>query len=145
MVRNDVVKQVHLGGRLSDSLKLSEETYLSDSRTTALAVRDYTKQLYQDASIKERMLEIKAASDQVIEPSTELANLFRTGKLLKAEVESVGELLMKNSSKDGLFGEPTLWKFTQGLTAYANNESVSKTRALELQEIAGDLFNRIKN
>ena len=145
MVRNEVVKERHLGGRISESLKLSDETYRSDSTTTALAVRDLTKQLYADASIKERMLEIKAATDQIIDPSRELAELFRTGKLLKGEVESVGELLMKNSVRDGLFGEATLWKFTQALTAHANNETVAKTRALELQEIAGDLFNRIKN
>jgi hypothetical protein len=52
---------------------------------------------------------------------------------------------MRNSADDGLQGESTLWKLTQGITAYANGVDVEPRRRMELQEIAGDLFSKIKN
>jgi hypothetical protein len=144
MVRQSVLRQIHLGARLPENMALSQKTYELDSMTTASAIRDLTKDLYGASAIKERMLEIKAATDQTIDPVKELTGLFRAGKLFKSEMESVGELLMRNDPMDGLQGDATLWKLTQGITRYANQEDVSAIRRMELQEIAGDLFNRIK-
>lgn len=144
MVRQSVLRQIHLGARLPENMALSQKTYELDSMTTASAIRDLTKDLYGTTAIKERMLEIKAATDQEIDPVKELNTLFRAGKLFKSEVEQVGELLMRNNPEDGLQGDATLWKLTQGITSYANQEDVSVVRRMELQEIAGDLFSRIK-
>lgn len=143
MVRRSELRQVHLGARLSNDNLLSNRTYQLYSEAMSSEVRDRTKLLYDAASIKERMLEIKASTEQTIEPSQELTNLFKAGKLFKGEMEEVGKLLMANRMEDGLQGEPTLWKLTQGITAYANQEGMSKVRSMELQEIAGDLFKRI--
>jgi hypothetical protein len=52
---------------------------------------------------------------------------------------------MRNNPEDGVQGESTLWKLTQGITSYANREDVPERRRMELQEIAGDLFSKIKN
>ena len=142
LVRESILRQKHLGAKLKEDMALSEETYRLDSMTTASAIRDYTRQLYSSDTVRTRMLEIKAASSQTVEPENILSNLFLTGKLLKGESEEIGRVLMRNSARDGLQGEATLWKMTQGITSYANNEGVSERRRMELQEIAGDLFKK---
>jgi hypothetical protein len=145
MVRESVVKERHLGARLSLDMGLSDETYDLDSRTIASAVRDLTRNLYGHEVIKNRMLEVRKATDLTIDPSKELKNMVALQKLLKGEAESIGQILMSNRPEDGLQGDATLWKLTQGITAFANKEEVSERRRMELQEIAGDLFNRVKN
>ena len=145
MVRQSVLRQVHLGSKLPDNLSLSAETYKLDSMTTASAVRDLTKNLYSTEAIKDRMIEVKAASTEIVSADAVLTNLFKTGKLFKGETEEVGKLLMRNDPMTGIQGESTLWKLTQGITAYANNDSVDMIRRMELQEVAGDLFNKLKN
>lgn len=145
LVRESVLRSVHLGAKLPDNLALSAETYRLDSMTTASAVRDLTKNLYSTEMIKTRMLEVKASSEIKIDPAKELTQLFKSGKMLKGETEEIGKLLMRNDPENGLYGESTLWKLTQGITAYANAEGVDMTRRMDLQELAGDLFGRIKN
>jgi hypothetical protein len=144
-VRESVLRAVHLGAKLPDNIGLSQKTYELDSQTTASAIRDLTKNLYSSDIIKTRMLEVKASSDMVVDPVRELKNLNITQKLLKGESDEIGKILMQNRPEDGLQGESTLWKLTQGITAYANNPDVSERRRMELQEIAGGLFNRVKN
>jgi len=112
--------------------------------TTASAVRDLTKNLYSTDMVKNRLLEIKAATEQRVDPNRELINLFKSAKILKGESEEIGKILMSNRPEDGLQGESTLWKLTQAITAYSNLETVDMSRRMDLQEIAGDLFNRIK-
>lgn len=144
MVRESVLRSVHLGAKLPDNLALSQKTYELDSMTTASAIRDLTKNLYSSDIIKTRMLEIKAASDLVMDPVRELKQLQGLGKLLKGETDEIGQLLMRNNPEDGVQGESTLWKLTQGITSYANREDVPERRRMELQEIAGGLFDKIK-
>ena len=142
MVRESVLHERHLGARLPDSLILSQETYESDSKTQALAVRDYTKNLYDNETIRSRMLEVQVEAGTRIDAARELKNL--TGKLLKGETEEIGKILMRNNPEDGVQGEASLWKLSQGITAYANRDDVVARRKLELQEIAGNLFTGIK-
>lgn len=143
-VRESVLKQIHLGSKLPENMALSAETYRLDSQASASAIRDLTKNLYSTDVIKNRMIEVNAASDMTVDPVTELRNLYGVGKLLKGERDSIGELLMQNREEDGLNGESTLWKLTQGITAFANKENISERRRFELQEVAGSLFDRVK-
>ena len=46
MVRESVMKQVHLGSKLPDNLRLSQQTYELDTKTTVSAVRDLTSGLF---------------------------------------------------------------------------------------------------
>jgi hypothetical protein len=142
MVRESVLRAVHLGAKLPDNLGLSQKTYELDSQTTASAIKDLTKNLYSTEIIKSRMLEVQAASSIKVEPERELKNL--AGRLLKGETEEIGKILMRSDPHDGVQGESTLWKLTQGITAYAKREDVAERRRMELQEIAGSLFNKVK-
>ena len=144
MVRESILREIHLGARLPDNLGLSQETYKLDSMTMASAVKDWTQNLYSSEVIKERMLEIKAATEITVDVNQMLTSLKGLNKLMKGECDEIGKILMKNDPNDGVQGESTLWKLTQGITAYAN--TVDEERRIDLQEIAGELFKKaIKN
>jgi hypothetical protein len=56
MVRESVMKQIHLGARLPDNLQLSNKTYELDTQTTVSATRDLTKTCFQKTlSCKKRL------------------------------------------------------------------------------------------
>lgn len=141
MVRESVMKQVHIGSKLPDSLALSEHTYELDTKTTVSAVRDLTRGLYSRDNILQKAYEIQGASEMEVDFTRELNKLQKSGALLKAEQQEVEKLLMKNDPNDGVTGGATLWKLTQAITAHARD--LSPERARELHEISGNLLNRV--
>jgi hypothetical protein len=142
MVRESVMKQVHLGSKLPDSLALSERTYKLDTETTVSAVRDLTRGLYSKDNIMQKAMEIQGASEIEVDFDRELKKLQSNGSILKAEQQAVEKLLMNNNPDDGVTGGATLWKLTQAITAHARE--VTPERARELHEISGNLLNRVK-
>lgn len=141
MVRESVMKQVHLGARLPDNLQLSERTYRLDTQTTMSAVKDFTKNLYSKENIMQKAVEIQAASEVEVDFDKELKKLVKNNKLLKAEGEQVQKLLMNNNPDDGVQGGATLWKLTQAITAHARGLEPSRSR--ELHELSGELMARV--
>lgn len=142
MVRESVMKQVHLGSKLPDTLALSKRTYELDTQTTVSAVRDLTKGLYSRDAIQRKAYEIQGASEMEVDLEHELKRLTRDGGLLKSEGQEVEKLLMKNDPADGVQGGATLWKLTQAITAHARDLSPERSR--ELHEISGNLLGRVR-
>ena len=142
MVRESVMKQVHLGGRLPDNLALSQRTYELDTKTTVSAVRDLTRGLYDNETIMRKAYEIQGASEMVVDLDNEVKKLTKSGDLLKTEGEEVKQLLMNNNPEDGVQGGATLWKLTQAITAHARKLTPERSR--ELHELSGKLMNRVK-
>lgn len=142
MVRESVMRQVHIGSRLPDSIALSKRTYELDTKTTVSAVKDLTKGLYSGETIKQKAIEIQGASEIDVDFDKELKALVQKGALLKNESREVEKLLMNNNSDDGVVGGATLWKLTQGVTAFAREQTPERSR--ELHEISGQLMNRVK-
>lgn len=142
MVRESVMRQVHLGRCLPDSIDLSKKTYELDTRTTVSAVTDLTRGLYSRDTIMQKAIEIQGASEIDVDFDKELKNLVQRGALLKNEGREVEKLLMNNNPDDGVTGGATLWKLTQGITAFAREQEPERSR--ELHEISGQLMNRVK-
>lgn len=142
MVRESVMRQMHLGAKLPDSLALSQQTYELDTQTTVSAVRDLTRGLFLPENIKEKAYEIQGASEIEVDLEKEVKKLTSNGSLLKAEGQEVEKLLMKNDPNDGVQGGSTLWKLTQAITAHAR--TLTPERSRELHEISGQLMNRVK-
>jgi hypothetical protein len=142
MVRESVMKQVHLGSKLPDNLQLSNKTYELDTRTTVSAVRDLTKGLFGRENIMQKAIEIQGASEIDVDMNDELKRLVKSGSLLKSDSESVERILMHNNPDDGVQGGATLWKLTQAITAHARE--LEPRRSRELHEISGALLNRVK-
>lgn len=142
MVRESVMKQVHLGSRLPDNLQLSNKTYELDTQTTVSAVRDLTKGLFSRETLERKAYEIQGASEIEVDPEKEIQKLTKNGQLLKQESKEVEKILMKNDPEDGVEGAATLWKLTQAITAHARELTPERSR--ELHEISGNLLNRVK-
>lgn len=142
MVRESVMKQVHLGSKLPDNLQLSQQTYELDTKTTVSAVRDLTKGLFGIENLKKKAIEIQGASEMEVDFEHELKRLTRDGGLLKQEGKEVEKILMRNDPEDGVQGGATLWKLTQAITAHARELSPERSR--ELHELSGQLLNRVK-
>lgn len=142
MVRESVMKQVHLGSRLPDNLQLSNKTYELDTQTTVSAVRDLTKGLFSRETLERKAYEIQGASEIEVDPEKEIQKLTKNGQLLKQEGKEVEKILMKNDPEDGVEGAATLWKLTQDITAHARELTPERSR--ELHEISGNLLNRVK-
>lgn len=142
MVRESVMRQVHLGSRLPDSIALSQKTYELDTKTTVSAIKDLTKGLYSRETIMDKAIEIQGASEIDVDFDKELKSLVQRGALLKNEGREVEKLLMNNNPDDGMTGGATLWKLTQGITAFAREQEPERSR--ELHEISGQLLNRVK-
>ena len=142
MVRESVMKQVHLGSKLPDNLSISQRTYELDTQTTVSAVRDLTKGLFSREAIERKAYEIQGASEIDVDFENEITKLTKSGALLKQEGKEVEKLLMKNDPEDGVQGGATLWKLTQAITAHARELSPERSR--ELHEISGALMNRVK-
>lgn len=142
MVRESVMKQVHLGSKLPDNLALSQQTYELDTKTTVSAVQDLTKGLFSADTIKRKAYEIQGASEMEVDLDHELKKLTGNGWLLKQESKEVEKILMRNNPDDGVQGGATLWKLTQAITAHARELSPERSR--ELHEISGELLGRVK-
>lgn len=142
MVRESVMKQVHLGSKLPDNLALSDETYRLDTQTTVSAVKDLTKGLFSRDNLMQRAVEIQGASEIEVDFNHELKRLTKDGGLLKTEGKEVEKILMRNNPDDGVQGGATLWKLTQAITAHARELTPERSR--ELHEISGSLLKRVK-
>ena len=142
MVRESVMKQVHLGSKLPDNLALSDETYRLDTQTTVSAVKDLTNGLFSRDNLMQRAIEIQGASEIEVDFAHELKRLTKEGGLLKTEGKEVEKILMRNNPDDGVQGGATLWKLTQAITAHARELTPERSR--ELHEISGSLLKRVK-
>lgn len=140
MVRESVVREVHLGKRLPESLEFSERTYELDTQATTSAIRDCTQNLFNVSQIEKSMREIQAASAEEVDIVKELRNLQKNN-LTKNEAEKVQAVLLENRPDDGITGESTLWKLVQGITAVSREMEPERQR--ELQEIGGRLMDRV--
>lgn len=142
MVRESVMKQVHLGSKLPDNLALSQQTYELDTKTTVSAVKDLTKGLFSKDNLMAKAVEIQGASEVEVDFDRELKKLTSNGGLLKQEGKEVEKILMRNNPDDGVQGGATLWKLTQAITAHARELTPERSR--ELHELSGQLLNRVK-
>jgi hypothetical protein len=142
MVRESVMKQIHLGARLPDNLQLSEKTYTLDTQTTVSAIRDMTKSLFSREAIMQKAIEIQGASSIDVDFDSELRKLVRAGSLNKSDQEEVQKILMHNNYEDGMQGEATLLKLSQAISA--RGRELEPRRCSELHEISGLLMNRVK-
>lgn len=143
MVRESVMKQVHLGSKLPDNLALSQQTYELDTKTTVSAVKDLTKGLFSKDNLMAKAVEIQEASEVEVDFNKELKRLTSNGGLLKQEGKEVEKILMRNDPDDGVQGGATLWKLTQAITAHARELTPERSR--ELHELSGQLLNRVKS
>lgn len=138
MTRENLLRQVHLGKRLPDDLSISENTYRLDTQTQASAVRDITRTALGKDRFQKEVNAIQQATGTVIDIDNEIKRLPVIG-FTKGEAEGIKKVLINSNPADGVAGAPTMWKLTQAITAFAQDEAVLERRKREMQEMAGKM------
>lgn len=142
LVRDSILRQVHLGSKLPENIQLSERTYKLDTQTSASAVKDLIGSMFNRSAIEKEAMTIQKAATKEISYDAEFVKLNKVG-VQKEEVKEIQDVLIANRKQDGVIGSgQTLWKLAQGISAVARNKADERMR--DLQQIAGSLLNNIK-
>lgn len=136
---DDVLRQVHLGGRLSDNIEYSRRTLELDTEANASALKDVVRHALSPATVSSYNEAIRLAHEQKID-AKEAARLLKA-HLNKGEVEAATEAF---NSPDIVNLPPgqTRYRLVNAVSWIAQSEELSPVRKLELQEVAGKLLSR---
>jgi hypothetical protein len=132
-----VMKEVHLGKRLSEDLEFSKETYLSDTKTQVLAVADMVRGVLAPNKVNMLVGKIGEALDARIDPKAAWAELPKLG-LLKGEVEKVKELF-NDAGVEQLPPGTSPARLSNAISWFAKSAATPE-RKLELEQLAGQLL-----
>jgi hypothetical protein len=137
-ILDECLRQIHLGGRLSEDFAFSQRTYNLDTKTMASAVTDVVTSELAPAKIKEIEGVIVRANEEKVDPGAAVASLRK--RLSKGETEAVVEAF-KSADIENLPQGNTLWRMSNAVSWVAGNtEDVE--RKLDLMKVAGELLKK---
>jgi hypothetical protein len=132
-----VLRQAHLGKRLSDDMEYSAETYRADTRTQVLAVRDMVKNVLAPEKINALVGQIGEALETRVNTKDVWSELPKMG-LLKGEIDKVKELFT-DGDVEVLPPGNTKARLANAISWFAKS-AASAERRLELEEVAGQVM-----
>lgn len=135
--REDSLRRVHLGKRLDENIEYSQETYLSDTKTMALAVRDNVQNVLAAPKIEEALASLEKALETAVEPKKfwERGGELEKLKLSKAEIEAAREQF-NNGDVETLPRGTSVARMSQTI-AWLAQTVPSAERRMELERVAG--------
>jgi len=133
----DALSQVHLGGRLADSIEFSERTYQLDTSTQVSALGDVVKGALGPKGVSTILDTIRAADDKKVEWRNVSALLGK--KLLKEEMKSVRDAFDSDDCIN-LPATKSVWRVSNAISWIAGRTE-DADRKLDLQRIAGAVIN----
>lgn len=131
-----VLKQVHLGKRLPDNVRLSDRTYQLDTETMASAINDLSSNVLGPDAVNNTLHLLKAANEDSVSPQNIAAWVKKN--LSKDEGTKVVEKFA-SADIEMLPAGQTTWRWSNALSWLAN-ETQDEHRKLELQEFAGEVI-----
>lgn len=132
-----VMRQVHLGKRLSEDIEFSKETYAFDTKTQVSAVRDMVHQVLSPDKVNALVGRIGEALEARIDPKQAWQELPKMG-LLKGEIDKVKELFTDGDVE--LLPRGTTQARLSNAVSWFAKSAATPERRLELEEIAGQLL-----
>ncbi len=132
----DVLSQIHLGRRLSDSVTFSQHTLELDTQAMASAIDDVAGHVLGSGAINNYVGLVKKANEDKIEPSQ--IQSWVKKNLTKGESEAAVQKF-KSADVELLPPGQTKWRWSNALSWLAN-ETQDEHRKLELQEFAGGIL-----
>jgi hypothetical protein len=132
-----VMRQVHLGKRLSDDMEFSEKTYKLDTDTQVSAIADMVHQVLAPDKVNALVGRIGEALEARIDPKQAWTELPKMG-LLKGEIDKVKELFM-DGDVEMLPRGNTQARLSNAVSWFAKSVTTAERR-LELEEVAGQLL-----
>jgi len=132
-----VVRQVHLGARLSDDVSYSERTRRLDAAATSSAMRDTVRELLTPDAADKVTDAIRAAHASRLDPKQAVADLKkRIGKGLSDRV--VGAY--NGPDVEELPAGNTKWRWSNAISWVAKQKDVSADDRLDLEREAGNVL-----
>jgi hypothetical protein len=135
MTRENVMKQIHLGGRLGDDIRFSEQTHQLDTRASASALRDVVRGQLSAEGIERVSASIRAAAEKSMSVGQLQAAVRNdaTKDQAKKIVEAFESLDVVN-----LPAGNTLWRASNAISWIARHVESDESR-LDLERLAGKL------
>ena len=133
----DAMSQVHLGGRLAETVEFSDRTYALDTRTSVSALRDVVAGSLGPRGVDTVLDTIRAADAKKVDwkqVSTQLGK-----KLLKEELKSVRDAFDSDDCIN-LPAAKSVWRVSNAISWIAG-KTEDADRKLDLQRIAGAIIN----
>lgn len=141
-MREDAYRKIHIGKRLDENFAFSEETYRLDTLAAISAMSDVTKALFNPAKINAEMAMIRRASETEVDVTKLFASLRQLGKLTKAEEKSL-VTTFNQADVEMLPPGQNLWRASNAISLFAQDPSLTPDRALDMQVLAGSVFDRL--
>ena len=127
------LREVHLGGRLSDDVNYSSRTRDLDARATISAIRDTAAALLGDGKVRETTALLTAAASTNLDPKTKIADLRKA--IGKGLADQVAEAYNRPDVEDLPPGN-TVWRWSNALSWVAGHTDDPETR-IDLERLAG--------
>lgn len=128
------VRQIHLGGRLSDDLSYSERTMRLDAAATSSAIRDTAKAFLSDVKVAESAALLTAAASEGVDAKAKLADLRK--RLGKGIADKVGEAFNRPDVEELPPGNTT-WRWSNAISWVAKQPDTNAETRLDLENEAG--------
>lgn len=132
-----VLRQAHLGKRLTDDMEFSDKTYKLDTQTQISAINDVVKGVLAPAKVNALVGRIGEALEERIDPKNAWAELPKMG-LLKGEIDKVKELFI-DGDVEVLPRGTTKARLANAISWFAKSAATAERR-LELEEVAGEIL-----
>jgi hypothetical protein len=132
------LRQVHLGSRLADDIRYSEETYQADTKANTLALADVVEDAISPERLNALCAHVEKAGEKALK-GTDVAAILTKALSNKKDVETV---LAAYEGHDvvNLPAGHTMWRLSNALSWVAQAPGISADRKIELQEAAGGVF-----
>lgn len=136
MTGEEGFRKIHLGARLGDDLRFSQNTYELDAKTISSAVRDVVGTLLAPEQVGNRVRLIRDAHEKKIDADLELNGLRKASKITKSESEGVAKIY---TSADVEILPPgnSAWRLANAISSFA--KETTPERAEELEVVAGHI------
>lgn len=135
----DYMAKTHLGTRLSDDIEYNEETYTSDTKTLALAVKDTVHHALGADNVNQRVQLISEAAKEMKSEDlmAVIKNMKDKAKLNKGETDRVTELF-RSADVQMLPRGNSAWRLSNAISMLAG-QTDDGYRAQELEALAGQV------
>lgn len=134
-----VLRQIHLGKRLSDDITYSAETYRKDQEANISALQDAVQHVIGPARINAVMAALAAKAEESIDKKDVTAMLKEFSGIGK---ETVEKIVAAYESPDviNLPAGESVYRLSNAVSWIAQSKEVSEDKKLELQDIAGKML-----
>jgi len=132
-----LLRQIHLGARLGESVTFSQRTYQLDTRTMASAIGDMVGSALGPNSVNGYLALVKKANEEKVDGHA--VTEWMKKRLTKGEVEAASEAF-NSPDVEMLPAGNTKWRMSNALSFIA--KKAEPERALELQRFAGEALGK---